>query len=212
MASDRHLQSQQDNVITELRELIARTEPVVSVAEQERLDREIDSLALAARNFGVPWDRLAFVLHITEDEAVERYTEQARPPVTRMADSPPAPLFFIPRATPEEAERLLRTLAELADRPVPPADRRIYRTTWMHDGQRWTAEVGSRLRGVRVVKTSRGRAGQRLTDRATVLAIFEGVVVTDARPGKVASEWANPFFTGEPESTDYFRVDVGVKT
>ncbi|HTX08330.1 MAG TPA: hypothetical protein VME22_06945 [Solirubrobacteraceae bacterium] len=120
------------------------------------------------------------------------------------------PDFFVPDVPNDEAERTLATLAELAGSAVPPPDRRPYRATWMHDGQEWTAEVGKRLHGVQVHRTSRGHPGKRLNDGARVLAIFPGRVVTDARPvGQVPSAWANPFFTGECDKIEYFTVGEG---
>jgi hypothetical protein len=72
-----HLQSQQQNAIDALCErLVERSEPGLSVAERERLDREIDSLALAARDCDVPWARIALVLHMSEAEAVKFYGKQ----------------------------------------------------------------------------------------------------------------------------------------
>jgi hypothetical protein len=80
MTADQHLRSQQQNVLTALRErLIERSESLVSVAERERLDREIDSLALAARELDVPWARIAPVLYMSEAEAMTTYGKPQAP-------------------------------------------------------------------------------------------------------------------------------------
>ena len=79
MTADDHLRSQQENVLSALRErLIERSESVVSAAERERLDREIDSLALAARDFDVSWARIASVLYMSEAEAMKTYGNSRR--------------------------------------------------------------------------------------------------------------------------------------
>jgi hypothetical protein len=77
MTADQHLRSQQEDVLSALRKrLIERSESLLPVAERQRLDREIDSLALAAREFDVPWDRLASVLYMSEAEAMKTYGKQ----------------------------------------------------------------------------------------------------------------------------------------
>ena len=79
MTADHHLRSQQESVLSALRErLIERSESVVSAAERERLDREIDSLALVARDFDVSWARIASVLYMSEAEAMKTYGTSRR--------------------------------------------------------------------------------------------------------------------------------------
>ncbi len=71
------LQLRQQNVLDALCErLTERSEPGLAVGERERLDEEIDSLALDARDCEVPWARIARVLHMSEAEAVEYYGKQ----------------------------------------------------------------------------------------------------------------------------------------
>ncbi len=121
--------------------------------------------------------------------------------------------FFVPKASPEEAESAYAQLAEWCRRPLPKGDRRIYEIDWVHDGEEWTATVGEPLRGRRI-RTRRVRGETvakttRLSDAAVVLAIFPGapyLVVTDAVPlGTTRSAWVNPFMAGVPEAIRYFE-------
>jgi hypothetical protein len=80
MTADRRLRSQQQKVLSALRErLVERSEVVVSVAERERLDREIDSLALAARDLDIPWASITLALYMSEAEAIKTYEKQQVP-------------------------------------------------------------------------------------------------------------------------------------
>lgn len=129
--------------------------------------------------------------------------------------------FSVPHAeTPEEAERVYASFAEWCRVPVPPPGKRIHSITYVHDGEEWTATVGEQLRGRRT-RTMRRKAGPtevttRLSDSATVLAIFPGspyLVVTDARPiTSRPSGWENPFMAGRPRGISYFDAETGAAT
>ena len=120
--------------------------------------------------------------------------------------------FFVPHATPEETEDVYASFAEWCGRSVPLRGKRIYSITFVHDGEEWTATVGSQLRGARTRKRRRqGRTVEvtdRLSDAAVVFAIFAGnpyLVVTNARPiTDVVSAWVNPFMAGRPISVTHF--------
>ncbi len=125
---------------------------------------------------------------------------------------PEAPTFFVPIVKPEDQETAFSTLARLSFCPLPSRGKRIYSIGFRSNGERWTATVGQTLRGVRN-RTVRRRGQrldveERLSDRATVLAIFEGspyMVATDHRIlGNVGSAWESPFMAGEPTSVTYF--------
>jgi hypothetical protein len=119
-----------------------------------------------------------------------------------------APAFFMPDVPEDKAAGVFEALAELAGCPVPPHDERVYRIEWIHDGERWTGEVGRQMHGERITSVGRRKAGMKVSDPAVVLAIFPGVpwlVVTDARPvGTTRSAWVNPFMAGRPERFEYF--------
>lgn len=109
---------------------------------------------------------------------------------------------------PEQAESEYAKLAAWAKRPVPKPGHRIRRIEFVHDGVRWTAEVGQTLVG-KTLDRSGSATGSRRTDPATVLAIFSGspyMVVTNARPlpTGIVSHWLNPFMAGQPDSVDHF--------
>jgi hypothetical protein len=118
------------------------------------------------------------------------------------------PAFFLPDVPADKTEEVFEGLAKLAGCAVPPPDGRVYRIEWIHDGERWTGEVGKQMRGERIANAGRKKAGMRVSDSARVLAIFPGVpwfVVTDARPiGAVRSAWENPFMAGQPARVEYF--------
>jgi hypothetical protein len=121
--------------------------------------------------------------------------------------------FFIPQIEPgDTAEKVLGEFAALCRRSVPPPDQRVCQIHWIHDGEEWVANVGERLRGTSTrTRQRRGRRVEitaRLSDPATVLAIFSGdpyLVVTNAPPvGTVRSAWVNPFLAGQPTATYLF--------
>jgi hypothetical protein len=125
--------------------------------------------------------------------------------------------FFVPGAAEEGAEDLYAALAArgaaFMGRSLQIPERRVESITWTHDGEQWTATVGSQLSGTsRRQQTRRGERvmfTEQLSDAATVLAIFPGVdtylVVTDGAPiGAARSRWANPFMAGVPEGVRYF--------
>ncbi len=130
-----------------------------------------------------------------------------------------APAFFLPWGEPDQTEVSYTALAEQYGCAVPPVEKRVYSITYEHDGEEWTATVGKELEGLRPRKKARTRKERemirpmvRVSDGATVLAIFPGVavlggpftVVTDfmLKP-EVYSEWENPF-TAHPTSVTYF--------
>ena len=118
------------------------------------------------------------------------------------------PGFCVPGVTEDKAEEVFEALAKFAGRPVPPPEERVYRIEWIHDGERWTAEVGRQLHGERIAKVGRKKAGKWVSDPAKVQAIFASMpwlVVTDARPlGTVRSAWVNPLMAGQPAKVEYF--------
>jgi len=122
-----------------------------------------------------------------------------------------APKFFVP-AVPDadKYEEVFETLAGLHGFKPPPADRRIYSITFVHDGEEWTATVGERMHGIRLPnRRSRSKKPafpQPLFDQAVVMAIFPGdeqfphkVLTNGAQPSK----WANPFMA-RAKSVKYF--------
>jgi len=121
--------------------------------------------------------------------------------------------FFVPRVPDTAADRAYAKLAGLCGAPLPPAAERVRSIAFEHDAEHWRATVGEKLRGSKTVqrRASSGRlnATTRLSDGATVLAIFVGQpcwVVTDARPvGAAVSAWANPFMAGEAQSIEFFE-------
>jgi hypothetical protein len=121
-----------------------------------------------------------------------------------------APAFFVPGVTEDKAEEVFAALAKFAGCSVPPPDERVYRIEWVHNGERWTGEVGKQMHGEELpVPRRKPKAWTRkVSDPATVHAIFPGVpyiVVTDKRPiGRARSAWENPFMAGSPAKVDYF--------
>lgn len=133
------------------------------------------------------------------------------------------PTFFVPAETPETYEAKFAKLAKFAGKTVPPLSERIYSITFDADGvlEEWTATVGKSLRGHRRrITRPRGRKKfelvpqlerlQPLSDRATVLAIFEAVpyvVVTNKHVDPtVRSIFENPFLAGQPKSVTHFTL------
>lgn len=58
-----------------------------------------------------------------------------------------APPFFVPGVDPDKVEEAFAVLANFAGCPAPPPDKRVWRIEWVHDGERWTAEVGKPMDG-----------------------------------------------------------------
>jgi len=137
--------------------------------------------------------------------------------------------FFIPGVDDDEVEEHLAKLAEFAGRPIPAPDERVRLIEWVHDGVRWTGEVGEQMVGYKQrVGYSTPEAAlailpagivmgdeekqiawmERVTDPATVLAIFPvepWIVVTDKAPlGSAPSKWENPFMAGLPTRIGFF--------
>jgi hypothetical protein len=121
-----------------------------------------------------------------------------------------APAFFVPNVPEEKQEETFAGLAKFAGAAVPPLDGRVWRIEWVHDGERWTGEVGKQMHGEKIPgRRSKPRAWvEKVSDPATVLAIFPDVpwfVVTDKAPiGTARSAWENPFMAGRPARFDYF--------
>lgn len=122
--------------------------------------------------------------------------------------------FFVPFADGEMTETVYSQLAVVCRCAVPFVCERIREIHWTHNGDYWVATVGEKLRG-RSVRRRRRKGGNvevttRLTDPATVVAIFPGstyYAVTNARPiGPVVSHWVNPFMAGHP--TAVLRFDL----
>jgi hypothetical protein len=109
--------------------------------------------------------------------------------------------LFIPDIEPDKEEGMYETFAAMCGMRPLPDGQRIQSITWHKTpAERWTAEVGKTLSGTRQKVTGRGATRRELTERvtdpATVLAIFSGVpymVVTDSRlDPTVRSSWDNP--------------------
>src|SRR5215470_5427933 len=122
-----------------------------------------------------------------------------------------APKFFVPAvADADKHEEVFEALAGLHGLKPPPAERRIYSITFVHDGEEWTATVGERLHGITLPnprsRSKKPQFPQPLFDQAVVMAIFPGTeqfphkVLTDGAPG---SKWANPFMA-QAKSVTYF--------
>ena len=130
-----------------------------------------------------------------------------------MTESPAFFLPVIPGVATPDAEAEYARLAEACGSPVPPIGQRIYSISCVHDGERWTATVGQRLKGTRhkIIRHRKTKTTLEydipLDDCAVVVAIFPGVpyrVVTDSgRTNGGRSHWENPFFAGNPGVT-YF--------
>ncbi|MEJ2815024.1 hypothetical protein [Caulobacter sp. CCG-8] len=119
----------------------------------------------------------------------------------------PAPPFFVPYIETEKMEEAYAELARAARRAPLPLDERIYSIAYNSRGESWTATVGKQLAGEKVVR-KRVRGGsaehvQRLSDGATVLAIFPGIPFMVWHDG-VASVWENPLMAGSPTSIRRF--------
>jgi len=122
--------------------------------------------------------------------------------------------FFIPGTSPEETEATYEQYAALAGSVPLPVDERIQSISWEKSRvETWTAEVGKKLSGrideVNGKGASRHEHSTRLSDSATVLAIFPGdpyMVVTDKGINPdVRSGWANPFMaSNSPTSVKRF--------
>jgi hypothetical protein len=129
--------------------------------------------------------------------------------------------FFVPGVEPDEADARWRELAETVEAPaVGPADR-VLSVRFVRGAEEWTATVGECLSGQLAARTdrrparrssvSRSAPTRRVTDPATVQAIFETgdayVVCTDAHPvGDVSdSTWENPVSIARHEARGVLR-------
>ncbi|MBX3477318.1 MAG: hypothetical protein KF910_06905 [Brevundimonas sp.] len=109
------------------------------------------------------------------------------------------PPFFVPFVAAADYERVYEDLARhCGARPLPPGER-LYAITFTHHSDTWTATVGQRLGGEKIitrkVRGERIERVQHLYDNATVLAIFPGhpyLVIHDNN----RSQWDNPFYAG----------------
>jgi len=119
----------------------------------------------------------------------------------------PAPPFFVPYIETEKMEEAYADLARAARCAPLPLEERIYSITYSNRGETWTATVGRQLAGEKIVRKKVRSGGaehvQRLSDRATVLAIFPGISFMVWHDG-VASVWENPFMAGSPTSVRRF--------
>jgi hypothetical protein len=61
-----------------------------------------------------------------------------------------APPFFVPGVDSDKAEEAFAVLAKFAGCSAPPPDKRVWRIEWVHDGERWTAEVGKPMHGEKI--------------------------------------------------------------
>jgi len=115
----------------------------------------------------------------------------------------------VPQVPEVDVDRAYARLAGLCGAQPPAATERVRSITFEHDAEHWRATVGEKLKGSKTVRRSGRNVTTRLSDAATVLAIFVGhpsKVVTDAHPiGTVASAWANPFAAGEATSVEFFE-------
>lgn len=126
---------------------------------------------------------------------------------------PSAPAFFVPNASPEQADSVYAGFARMCGVPVPPIGERVYSITYRHNGEVWTATVGETLKGTkyssRKVKGKVVERTEALSDPARVLAIFPGspfMVATDFRlVPSVMSRWENPFLAGAPDAVVLFE-------
>lgn len=122
--------------------------------------------------------------------------------------------FFVPQVPDVDADRAYARLAGLCGAPLPTETERVRAITFDRDAEHWRATVGEKLRGSKTIRrsgsSSRLNVTARLSDSATVLAIFVGHrcwVVTDARPvGAAVSAWANPLMAGEAKSVEFFEA------
>jgi hypothetical protein len=128
--------------------------------------------------------------------------------------------FFVPNSRDGKDEELYATLAKMAGRAPQPPGERIESISWTHDGEEWVATVGQQLRGTKIQMRTRQKkrvsVTERLSDPATVLAIFPGtpyLVVTNKGLDAVRSYWENPFMAGQPNSVRFFdtgdSLDLG---
>jgi hypothetical protein len=75
-AMDQHLRSQQQNVLSGLRETLE--ERAAAIEKVGRLDARIWSQVLAAREYGASWSAIAGVLGTSKQAAWERYGQRER--------------------------------------------------------------------------------------------------------------------------------------
>jgi hypothetical protein len=123
------------------------------------------------------------------------------------------PTFFIPTVTTVGQEQAYSTLAKICGCDPPAPGKRISSITFDHDGVRWTAIVGEKLRGERKkVSRSKGKKIETtvpVSDPSTVIAIFPGApfqVFLDKKVSAYGVHWANPFFA-TPNDVGYFSPE-----
>lgn len=111
----------------------------------------------------------------------------------------------------EEIEEIYEELAAMAGGTAPAqTTERVYSVTWTPQStETWTATVGERLAGRAPANIDDDTdLHDRLTDGATVLAIFPGrpfLVLTTAEPfGRRPSAWDNPIPVVQPTIVEYF--------
>jgi hypothetical protein len=127
--------------------------------------------------------------------------------------------FFVPGVEADQAEARWGELAEMVEAPlVGPADR-VRSVRFVQGAEEWTATVGECLSGQLAGKidlrparrSSRSAPTRRVTDPATVQAIFDTgdsyTVLTDGHPvGAVSdSTWDNPFSIARRSAREVLR-------
>jgi hypothetical protein len=131
--------------------------------------------------------------------------------------------FFVPGAEPDRAEARYAELAVTAGAEAAPPTDRVHSVRFAQGAEEWTATVGDPLSGQLAARTDRRPGGRgpasrsaparRVTDTATVQAIFDVgeayLVVTDAPPvgGADDSTWDNPFSIRRPVVRHVDRFD-----
>jgi hypothetical protein len=117
------------------------------------------------------------------------------------------PAFFIPEVEPEKYEEVYQDLANACGWVAPPVGDRVYSITFSSKGETWTATVGEKLKGTKVITKGRGRTRREFTaplsNESTVIAIFPGVPFHVWHNG-ASRVWANPFLAGDPMSVTKF--------
>ena len=125
------------------------------------------------------------------------------------------PAFCLPGSDLATQESVYAEMASRAGRPVLPTNERVYSITFRHDGEEWTATVGSLLSGHTIARpqdrAQHRRVSRPVNDDASVVAIFPGrpyLVVTNAYANSgVRTKWANPFMAGDVTAVTTFASD-----
>lgn len=126
--------------------------------------------------------------------------------------------FFIPAVEdPDNWEVIYKEFAEACNTHPLPHGKRIRSITFPKSTvETWTAAVGKKLSGTKMVSQGKGADRREypksLSDGATVLAIFPGVpymVLTNKNLDPTASsQWANPFLAHkDPTGVEYFETE-----